>query len=286
MHWITASSLMFASSVVFYSLARKASLIKLPTEFINFSSSSVAIVLYFLIAHAQKDSLTISWQGLLIIFLLSIFGSYLPNVASFESIKYAPNPGYSLMISKSYVVFTTLVAVLFFSSPLTLKSAFAIILIVGFSVLIMVGKSKPHKLYDPKWLPLAFVAFFGWGILSIGSKYVFTIGVTVPQRLLYLSVFITAYALGEIIVKKKKINNFSPMVLALMVAIGVFFSAFNYFMFVAIDKSPNIGYVNAINASSISAVTIAASILFKDEFSVKKFIGIVGVILGLIILII
>lgn len=277
---------MFVSSVVFYSLARKASLVNLSTEFINLSSSSVAIVLYFLIAYFGKSSLAISWQGLVLIFLLSIFGSYLPNVASFESIRFAPNPGYSLIISKSYVVFTTVVAVLFFGSPLTMKSVLAILLIVGFSILIMAGKTKIHKNQSPKWLPLAFVAFFGWGLLSIGSKYALTIGVTVPQRLFFLSIFITTYALSEIVIKKKKIANFNLSTSILMIMIGVFFSSFNYFMLVAIDKAPNIGYVNAINASSISAVTIVSTLLFKDEFSVKKFLGILGVLAGLVILLV
>ncbi len=286
MNWITASLLMFVSSVIFYLLARKASLIKLPTEFINLSSSSVAIILYLLVAYMEGSGLAISSQGLLIVFLLSIFGSYLPNVASFNSIKFAPNPGYSLMISKSYVVFSTLVAVFLFNSPLTMKSIIAILLIVGFSILIMVGKAKPHKLYSPMWLPLAIVAFFGWGILSIGSKYMLTIGVTVPQRLVYLSVFITAYALGEIFARKTKIKNFSLSTFVLMIFIGVFFAAFNYFMLVALDKAPNIGYVNAINASSISVLTIFATLIFKDEFSIKKFIGIMGVIAGLVFLLV
>lgn len=286
MDWITASLLMFVTSVIFYLLARKASLIRLPTEFINLSSSSVAIVLYLLVAYVEGTGLAISSQGLLIVFLLSIFGSYLPNVASFNSIKYAPNPGYSLMISKSYVVFTTLVAVFLFKSPLTVKSIIAILLIVGFSILIMVGKAKPHKLYSSTWLPLAFIAFFGWGILSIGSKYMLTIGVTVPQRLVYLSVFITAYALGEIFARKTKIKNFTLSTFVLMIFIGVFFAAFNYFMLVALDKAPNIGYVNAINASSISVLTVFATLIFKDEFSIRKFIGIMGVIAGLVFLLI
>jgi uncharacterized membrane protein len=56
-------------------------------------------------------------------------------------------------------------------------------------------------------------------------------------------------------------------------------------MIVGLDLAPNIGYVNAINASSISAVTVFSAILFKDDFSLKKFIGVLGVTAGLLLLI-
>ncbi len=67
-------------------------------------------------------------------------------------------------------------------------------------------------------------------------------------------------------------------------SIGLFSTGFNLFQFEAIKIAPNIGYVNAINASSISLVTIMAILLFKDEFSKIKLLGVFGVTLGLLIL--
>lgn len=286
MTWITASLLMFFSQVIFYLLVRKAQTFDIPTEFINFFSSLVALLVYFLIAFNDKSFFTITSFSLLIIFLLSIFGSYLPNVASINSIKFAPNPGYSLVISKSYVVFTALVAVLFFHSSLTIKSGIAIILIIGFSILVTVGKSKPHKHSNSLWLPFALVAFFGYGILSLGSKYLLTIGVTVNQRLIFLAIFITIYAFGEITFRKTKIINISFNKIFILLMIGIFFASANYFNISAIDKAPNIGYVNAINASSVSLITLLSALFYKDDLSIKKFIGVIGVIGGLILLLI
>jgi uncharacterized membrane protein len=54
----------------------------------------------------------------------------------------------------------------------------------------------------------------------------------------------------------------------------------------AINAAPNVGYVNAINAASISAVTIGAILLFKDEFSLKKFVGVIGISIGLLIMLV
>jgi len=72
----------------------------------------------------------------------------------------------------------------------------------------------------------------------------------------------------------------------ILMLIGIFSTGFNLFQFLAIQSAPNIGYVNAINASSISVVTILAIILFKDEFSKKKLIGVLGVTIGLLLLLV
>lgn len=61
---------------------------------------------------------------------------------------------------------------------------------------------------------------------------------------------------------------------------------FNLGQFEAIKLAPNVGYVNAINAGSIAAVTIFAVLLFKDELTPKKAVGILGVTAGLILLLV
>ncbi len=285
MNWIIASLLMFASSVVLYVLVRKATLLKIPTELVNLASFIVPLFLYITLTIQNKASLAIKPSSLFIIFLLSIIGSYLPNVTSLNSVKFAPNPGYALIISKSYVVFTTIVALFLFHSYISIKSVFAILLIVGFSIIIMVGKTEKKKGASPLWLPFSIFSFFGWGILSIGTKYAFTLGVTIYQRLIFLPLFVNIYILTEMFVRKTKIHSIKKSYILLLLCIGASSAAFNYFMTLGIDLAPNIGYVNAINASSISAVTLFSALLFKDEFSIKKFIGVIGVTAGLILLI-
>jgi uncharacterized membrane protein len=70
----------------------------------------------------------------------------------------------------------------------------------------------------------------------------------------------------------------------LYLIIGLLSFSFNYFQFEAIKTAPNIGYVNAINASSISAVTLFAALLFHDELTKRKLIGVIGVTFGLLII--
>ncbi len=286
MNWITASLLMFLCSVFLYLLVRKAALLQIPTEFVNLASMGIPFFLYITLAVQNHATLTLSIWQLAIIILLAIFGSYIPNVASLKSIKFAPNPGYSLILSKSYVVFTTIVAIFLFHSSLSLKSALAILIIIGFSTLIMIGKTKDHAHSNKLWLPLAFVSFFGWGFLSIGTKYALTTGLSIYQRLVFLSICVTSFIIIEIRLRNIVVKHMPMRHIVLLVCIGILSGLFNYFMTLGIDLAPNIGYVNAINASSISAVTVVAAILYKDDFSPKKVLGVIGVTVGLILLII
>jgi len=57
-------------------------------------------------------------------------------------------------------------------------------------------------------------------------------------------------------------------------------------MRLAIDTAPNLGYVNTLNASSIAMIAILSKLIFKDELSIKKLIGILGVSIGVIYLLI
>jgi len=286
MNWILASLIMFVSSVFLYVLVRKAALLQIPTEIVNLAFLGLPIFLYSTLAIQNHANLSIRPSHLLFILGLTLIGSYIPNVTSLKSIKYAPNPGYSLIISKSYVVFTTLVAILLFHSVLTLQATIAIVIIVVFSFLIAQGKNNTqNKLVKPIWLPLSLVSFFGWGLLSIGTKYAFSIGITIYQRLIYLSIFVTTFMLIEARTKKIKFSHVRSSDYLFLLAIGVSSAMFNYFATLALDLAPNIGYVNAINASSISAVTIASALIFKDDLSISKMIGILGVTGGLLLLI-
>lgn len=245
----------------------------------------VPLIILLAVDFSTNQNFILTLSQFLIITAAGILFSYLGNVFSLISIELAPNPGYSLVISKSYVVFTTLIAVLFFQAELSLKKAMAIAIIVGFSGFIMLSQKALNKSKNALWLPLAIGAFFCWGLLSLTSKYLFNQGVSVYIFLSYAYIVVSVCIIIEMFKKKIKfgIIKKNPVIFLL---IGIFSTGFNLFLFQAIKSAPNVGYVNAINASSISAVTILAIILFKDEFSKAKLIGILGVTSGLLLLLI
>ncbi|MCA9369421.1 hypothetical protein KC721_03915, partial [Candidatus Woesebacteria bacterium] len=84
--------------------------------------------------------------------------------------------------------------------------------------------------------------------------------------------------------KKVAWKDLSKDQLSTLLWIGVFGASFNYFMQVGFDLAPNVGFVNAANAASISLLTLLSAVLFKDELTLKKMVGIIGVTVGLVIL--
>ncbi len=219
-----------------------------------------------------------------LILIQGIFFSYLGNTFSLKGIEYAPNPGYSLIISKSYVVFTAIASIFIFSAPLTMKSVIAIVFIVLFSAFITIDKNKNKTTSNTLWFPYTLGAFFCWGFLALSSKYLLNMGVPILTRLILSMVFTTVLIFGEIIYKKIEWKKVSKDQLITLLLIGIFGSSFNYFMQVAFNLAPNVGYVNAANAASISLLTLLSFFIFKDELTLKKMIGIFGVTAGLLLL--
>jgi len=95
--------------------------------------------------------------------------------------------------------------------------------------------------------------------------------------------FSTIFALIDIYCSKEtyKINraNLLPLL-----GIGTFATGFYIFMQLGYKTTPNIGYVNIVNTSSITALTIFSSLIFKDELGLRKIIGVIGISIGLVVL--
>lgn len=231
------------------------------------------------------QNFAIPWVQLFEIACIAIVFGYLGNLFSVIGIERAPNPGYSLIISKSYVVFTTIIAILLFNAELSLRKFGAIIIIVVFSALIMLPSKKTQKKNQRSWINYSMGAFVCWGMLSISSKYIFNQGVNIFVFLTYSFFFASICIIIESLRKKMKLSaHLKYPWIFLMIAVAQ--SSFNFFNFNAIRTASNIGYVNAINVASIAVVAILAIAFFKDEFSKRKMIGVVGVTLGLLLLVI
>lgn len=92
---------MVIGSVCLYLTVRKSSILKFPTQLNNLAMFLVPLLIYLTIGLLRGIDYAISLQNLAIIAMTAIFFSYLANVTSLKSIELAPNPGYSLVISKS-----------------------------------------------------------------------------------------------------------------------------------------------------------------------------------------
>lgn len=282
MHWIAADLLMFVSSIVLFLLVRAAALAKVPVQFNNLAMFGIPAVVFWVICVVTRTPLTMPAHLLPLMLLTGVVLSYLPNAASLKSIALAPNPGYSLIIAKSYVVLTTFLAVPLLHAPLTRQAVAAISMIVASSALILVQR-RAHRTTSLAWLLLALMAFVGWAFLALASKYLFQHGVQTATFLAYLFLIVTICIALEMRIRhvplavvRKRPRRF--------VVIGFCSAIWNWFLFYAISLAPNPGYVSATNAASIGAVTVFAILLFKDELSPRKLAGVVGIIIGLLLL--
>lgn len=284
MNWIIASLLMFCSSVALYLCIRKSNTLNTPQQLNNLAMFFIPVIVYITLTVKTPTNFILKPFEYLLIVIQGIFFSYFGNVFSLKGIEYSPNPGYSLIISKSYVVFTAVASVFLFSAPLTAKTVLAIILIVLFSAVITVDKKQNRKTSNMLWLPYTMGAFFCWGLLALSSKYLLSIGVPILTRLVLSMVITTSLIFGEILYKKIEWKMLSKDQITTLLLIGIFATCFNYCMQLAINLAPNVGFVNATNAASISMLTLISAFVFRDELTVKKMIGILGVTSGLLLL--
>ena len=275
---------MFVSSVALYLLVRKSNTLKTPQQLNNLAMFLIPVLVYITLTLRTPTNFTLKPLEYLIVLIQGIFFSYLGNKFSLKGIEYSPNPGYSLIISKSYVVFTAIASIFLFSAPLTIQSVIAIVLIILFSALITINKDKSKTTSNKLWLPYTMGAFFAWGFLALSSKYLLNAGVPILSRLILSMVVTTVLILGEILYKKVEWKNASKDQLITLLLIGIFGASFSYFMQVGFNVAPNVGYVNATNAASISLLTLLSAFFFKDELTLKKMVGIVGVTAGLLLL--
>lgn len=286
MNWVAYSLLMFFSSVALYLCVRKSSLVKVPTALTNLAMFAIPLVAYVIIGASSNTRFSISAWHWVVLVVAAIVFAYGGNTVSLKAIDIAPNPGYSLVLSKSYVLFTTIVAVVLLNQGLSWRKAIAILLIVAFSGLIMVNPKSAKHVKNNKWIWLSFGAFFAWGMLSLSSKYLFSHGVATYAFLIYLYTLVTVCIAATNKMSHKTFKGISAKHWLLLLGTGIFSTFFNLGQFEAIRMAPNVGYVNAINAGSISLVTVLAVVLFKDELTLQKAIGIAGVTGGLLLLLV
>lgn len=277
---------MFAGSVALYVTVRRSTQSGVPQAQTNLAMFAVPLLVYLAMATVQSTPMQISWRHAVIIIGAAFFFAYLGNVASLRSIGAAPNAGYSLVLSKSYVLFTTVIAVVFLDADLSPRRLAAIVAIVGFAALIMVNRSGAKYFDGRHWIWTAMYAFFAWGLLSLSSKYLFARSVPTLTFLVYLYMLVTLCILlfdrRRLRLDMNSVARFAPLLLAT----GVFSAFFNLGQFEAIRLAPNVGYVNAINAASIAVVTLLSALFFHDDLTCSKLVGVIGVIAGLLVLVV
>lgn len=284
MNWVVSSAIMWAASVSSYLLLRKSNLRQIPIQVNNFAMFFLPFIIYLITVLVKRKEILLSWRVFMIIVVMSILFSYLGNTFSLRGMNDAPNPGYSLIISKSYVVMTTIASIFLFDAELTLRKAIAITAILFCSILLTLQDNRELRPQPSanKWVWFSLAAFICWGMLSLASKYLLTIGVDPIVRLTYTMGIATILSIRGSTIKVVSRAGFQDSRVWLLITIGILTALLNYFMQISYDLAPNIGYVNAINLSSIAGVTVLSALIYRDELSLLKSVAMLGTTLGLL----
>lgn len=72
----------------------------------------------------------------------------------------------------------------------------------------------------------------------------------------------------------------SGLMIILLIVASIFALAGNYLQVTAYKDAPNPGYVNTLVSTQLVLITILSVFLFKSDFTLIKFIGILLVLFG------
>ena len=282
MSWIIISIGILLSSPIMYLFVRKEKELNKDIAIQNLSIFLIPTIVYFVYNLISKTSMIIEFKYFLMLLGAALLFSLLGNIFSMKAIQLASNPGYSLMIQKSYTIFTTIMSVFLFGSSISVKSVIAIIIVLCFVALIIVEKSD-KKDENKKWIIYTFGAFFAFGFLSLANTYFGKQGITSTVINFYICLIVTLSFLIQIFVKKIKLS-FDKKSIGVFIGAGIPASIFNFCLIQGYLVAPNPGYISAVNVASISLLTVLYRVFFKDTLTLKKMLGVIGILIGLIIL--
>lgn len=242
-------------------------------------------VIFGVWAFVAGKTLWVWWEVLIVMIPLYVLFSWLANLTSLISMQRAPNIWYSLMISKSYVVLTALIAIPLLGSSFSWIDGLSITLIIWFMSLILLDPNKSNVVSWPSFgriIPAIYACVWrAWLALSSGwflQRWVDPLVIN-----FWIFFIVSVVMVLESLISQKTIR---PPRQSLLPAFGVVASmvVFNRSLQKWYEIAPNPWYINAANASSIALLTLVSSWIFKDELNVRKFIGIVGVVVGISLL--
>ena len=148
--------------------------------------------------------------------------------------------------------------------------------------LILIEKSD-KKDENKTWILYTFGAFFAFGFLSLANTYLGKQGLQSTVINFYICLIVTISLFIQVYVKKIKLS-FDKKSIGIFVGAGIPASIFNFCLIKGYLVAPNPGYISAVNVASISLLTVLYRVFFKDTLTLKKMVGVLGILVGLIIL--
>lgn len=285
MNWIVASAIMFFSSIVYYLTIRMGQKKGVTVKEYMLINYPLPALTFFIMILFNGGSFTLPLHVIPLILFHGIILEYIGATLSYKAIHAAPNAGYSLVIQKSYAIFTSVAAVFLFNATLLPGKYIAIIMIIILAGVMSIDTKEQHKIKAKShWFLLSLIPFLFFGLNALVSKYAVSTGANLLVYIFWLFLLMSVITTYDMVRKKNKIvlNISHWKTLAL---IGISGTSFYYFKNVAQIAAPNVGYVGAINTASNAFVALLVALLYKEHMSLVKFVAVVGIVIGIIYII-
>ncbi len=288
MNWIITSFLMFSSSIIYYLITKKSVLNKIDRRIYLLVNFSIPLVFFLTMNIIQGKSIFVDLRTIVLIFLNALIFNYIGSTLGYLGIEKAPNAGYSVTIQKSYAVYTSIASIFLFGQSLSPFKFFAILIIIVSTAFIMIEKKVNHSKFNNAWIFYSVAALFLFGTLRLNNRLIITHTSTPAITMLFWSMaFTTLFCLIDLLRNKHNIEvKFSKQNVLVLLGVGLSVTSFYYFLQISELIGPNLGYVSAINTASNAFYTVLVALIFKDHLSVKKFLAVLGVTIGLILLVV
>jgi len=284
-NWIIYSAVMFFGSIIYYLIVKKVQQLGADKHTYMAVNSIVPTILFLLLALTTSDTLMLSLKGFVLAFLgatvLNYFGSYF----GYLGIEKAPNAGYAVIIQKSYALYTSILSVVLFNSELPFSKVLAILLIIVAAGFVIVDK-KDGKFKFGSWVWYSIATFFLFGMTTVFAKYISLWGDSTMAYLFWLLLGTTVMSWIRYYFNRKRVSTkLDKKMILWLIAMSTMVSVFYWGKIQTTVTAPNIGYSGAVNASSNAVLVVVSAWLYKQELTLRKLLGALGVIAGLVVLI-
>jgi len=285
MNWILYSVIMFLGSIAYYLIVKHVQKLGIDKYVYMAVNSIIPLFLFLGIALVNKDSLMMSTNGFILAFIAAIILNYFGSYFGFLGIKFAPNAGYSVIIQKSYTLYTSVFAIFLFGSELPWQKILAIVTIIIFTGVIVIDKTdKTFKI--GKWVWYSLAAFFLFGLTTIFSKYISLWGESPAVYLFWVMLGTTVVSWVQYYINRDKVNvkiNFKLVLWLIIMSTSV--TIFYWGKIQSSISAPNVGYTGSINAASNAVLVIISALLYKQKLKLSKIFSIFMVVIGLAVLV-
>jgi len=280
--WIIYSVIVLVAAIASLLVNRKLQLRQVSVHYQGLMMFLLPFLGYSIWAIFQPENIMISFFEIIEISLAAIIFVQIGTLFMLKAMSLARNPGYAISLSQTSVITATILSVVIFNSLFSAINFLSILFIIVFSALIFDKKSRvQEKTSKISWYWYALIGGVLVSGYTLSSKYFIMQDISLLARLFYSFGAMTIAQIIYLLWSKPKLslNVFDG---SLLIISGIVTLVFNIFFQLGLQFAPNPGFMNAVNSSSVVPVTLLSAYLYKDELSLKKIIGILGVFGGLL----